>query len=580
MTVTPERSSDQSDRNADNSSSTSGHPLLADEEWADLSRFAPEVTSSITQLMSLKDELRTFDRPMGPDQAIMLADGVEAITRINDALSTLALSVCERVGTPSDFGAKSTKSLIENRFNLTGAEANRRTDMAKNLGGRVDMAGQALPPLYPVVADALHAGTISAAQASVIEDCMRKLPTWVSQAVRTDVESRLVSNAPKVRLKDLREIFGKLMGYIDPDGAEPKDSADRSAYNMSMRAKANGDWELRGLLDPVTGGTLNGLLTSRIQSAKEAEQDGAGSAGADAAGATAGASGSAAGSPGSAAGSSGSAAAWNSAAAASNTTVERPRSPLPDTELLEIVDAVLSGDRYDAKRVPTPDLDAVRTTGDPADVPGVGIREDGGFVDVSAEQPSAREWIYERFAGLVTTIDKQRTTAGAPYALVVNATAEDLANGTGHGTTGADNPIPIRELMRNGLNGSLFFHLMSDKAKTMQVVTEQRFANRKQLAVITARDRGCTFPGCDAPPGWCDANHVVPFARGGKTDINNLALLCSYHHHLLDRTDWDTVMLFDGRPAYIPPAAKDPARTPILHARFIADDIVDSLFDK
>lgn len=556
MTLTPERSSDHSDRNADNSPQTSGHPLLADEEWADLSRFAPEVTSSITQLMSLKDELRSFDRPMGPDQAIMLADGVEAITRINDALSTLALSVCERVGTPSDFGAKSTKSLIENRFNLTGAEANRRTDMAKNLGGRVDMAGQALPPLYPVVADALHAGTISAAQASVIEDCMRKLPTWVSQAVRTDVETRLVDNAPKVRLKDLREIFGKLMGYIDPDGAEPNDSADRSAYNMSMRAKANGDWELRGLLDPVTGGTLNGLLTSRIQSAGEADKTGADSA-TDATGIAA------AGNP-----------------ATVTAASEGTNSPLPDKELLEIVDAVLSGDRYDAKRVPEPDLNAARTTGNSADVPGVGVREDGGFVDVSAEQPSAREWIYERFAGLVTTIDKQRTAAGAPYALVINATAEDLATGTGHGTTGADNPIPIKELMRNGLNGSLFFHLMSDRAKTMQVATEQRFANRKQLAVITARDRGCTFPGCDAPPGWCDANHVFPWSLGGKTEINNLALLCSYHHHLLDRTDWDTVMLFDGRPAYIPPAAKDPARKPILHARFIADDIVDSLFDK
>jgi hypothetical protein len=241
---------------------------------------------------------------------------------------------------------------------------------------------------------------------------------------------------------------------------------------------------------------------------------------------------------------------------------------------------VLSGERYDAKRVPAPDLKAVSAAGNPADVPGVGIREDGGFVDVSAEQPSAREWIYERFAGLVTTIDKQRTAAGAPYALVINATAEDLAKGTGHGTTGADNPIPIKELMRNGLNGSLFFHLMSDKAKTMQVATEQRFANRKQLAVITARDRGCTFPGCDAPPGWCDANHVLPYALGGKTEINNLALLCSYHHHLLDRSDWETRMLFDGRPAYIPPAAKDPARAPILHARFIADDIIDALFDK
>lgn len=568
MTLTPERSSDHSDRNADNSPQTSGHPLLADEEWADLSRFAPEVTSAITQLMSLKDELRTFDRPMGPDQAIMLADGVEAITRINEALSTLALSVCERVGTPSDFGAKSTKSLIENRFNLTGAEANRRTEMAKNLGGRVDMAGQALPPLYPLVADALHAGTISAAQASVIEDCMRKLPNWVSQEIRTDVESRLVRNAPKVRLKDLREIFGKLMGYIDPDGEEPKDSTDRTAYCMSMRAKANGDWEVRGLLDPVTGGTLNGLLTSRIQSAGEGDKtaiDAPDTDGADSAAGIAGAS---------------CAADGHLASDTEGFEPEGTAAPLPDEELLEIVDAVLSGERYDAKRVPEPNLAAVRSAGNPSDTPGVGVRENGEIVDVSAEQPSAREWIYERFAGLVSTIDKQRTTAGAPYALVVTAKAEDLASGKGHGTTGADNPVPIKELMADGLNGSVFFHLMSDKAKTMQVATEQRFANRKQLSVITARDRGCTFPGCDAPPGWCDANHVVPWARGGKTKVNNLALLCSYHHHLLDRSDWDTLMLLDGRPAYIPPAAKDPSRTPILHARFIADDIVDSLFDE
>lgn len=560
MTLTPERSSDHSGRNVDDSPQTSGHPLLADEAWADLSRFAPEVTSAITQLMSLKDQLRTFDRPMGPDQAIMLADGVEAITRINDALSTLALSVCERVGTPSDFGAKSTKSLIENRFNLTGAEANRRTEMAKNLGGRVDMSGQALPPLYPIVADALHAGTISAAQASVIEDCMRKLPSWISQAIRNDVESRLVHNAPKVRLKDLREIFGKLMGYIDPDGEEPKDSADRAAYCMSMRAKANGDWELRGLLDPVTGGTLNGLLTSRIQSANEGDKTDAGenSSGSATAATTAG----------------------NPTCGTENFEPEGTAAPLPDEELFEIVDAVLSGERYDAKRVLEPNLSTARTAADLSAVPGVGIHTDGGLVDVSAEQPSAREWIYERFAGLVSTIDKQRTTAGAPYALVVTAKAEDLANGTGHGTTGADNPIPIKELMTDGLNGSVFFHLMTAKAKTMQVATEQRFANRKQLAVITARDRGCTFPGCDAPPGWCDANHVYPWARGGKTEVNNLALLCSYHHHLLDRSDWDTKMLLDGRPAYIPPAAKDPALTPILHARFVADDIVDSLFDE
>ena len=46
-------------------SSSSPHPLLSSEEWTDLARFAPEVTTRLTALSGLKDGLRTFDRRMG-----------------------------------------------------------------------------------------------------------------------------------------------------------------------------------------------------------------------------------------------------------------------------------------------------------------------------------------------------------------------------------------------------------------------------------------------------------------------------------------------------------------------------------
>ena len=51
--------------------------------------------------------------------------------------------------------------------------------------------------------------------------------------------------------------------------------------------------------------------------------------------------------------------------------------------------------------------------------------------------------------------------------------------------------------------------------------------------VIVVRDRGCRFPGRDRPPGWCQAHHVVHWARGGCTDEVNLVLLCEHHHHLV-----------------------------------------------
>ncbi|WP_419553637.1 HNH endonuclease signature motif containing protein [Candidatus Poriferisodalis sp.] len=40
---------------------------------------------------------------------------------------------------------------------------------------------------------------------------------------------------------------------------------------------------------------------------------------------------------------------------------------------------------------------------------------------------------------------------------------------------------------------------------------------------------------CQAAPGWCEAHHIVPWkapARG-RTDIDNLTLLCFRCHHQL-----------------------------------------------
>lgn len=47
---------------------------------------------------------------------------------------------------------------------------------------------------------------------------------------------------------------------------------------------------------------------------------------------------------------------------------------------------------------------------------------------------------------------------------------------------------------------------------------------------LAARDIGCIIPGCGAPLEWCDAHHVIPWANGGPTTLDNLALLCGRHH--------------------------------------------------
>ncbi len=62
---------------------------------------------------------------------------------------------------------------------------------------------------------------------------------------------------------------------------------------------------------------------------------------------------------------------------------------------------------------------------------------------------------------------------------------------------------------------------------------------------VVARDGGCRFPGCDRPPGWCQAHHVKHWIDRGPTSLANLVLLCDRHHHVVHQPGW--VLHFDGR---------------------------------
>ena len=49
---------------------------------------------------------------------------------------------------------------------------------------------------------------------------------------------------------------------------------------------------------------------------------------------------------------------------------------------------------------------------------------------------------------------------------------------------------------------------------------------------LWSRDRGCRFPMC-SNRRFVDAHHVFHWAHGGRTSLENLVLLCGFHHRLL-----------------------------------------------
>jgi hypothetical protein len=49
---------------------------------------------------------------------------------------------------------------------------------------------------------------------------------------------------------------------------------------------------------------------------------------------------------------------------------------------------------------------------------------------------------------------------------------------------------------------------------------------------LQSRDRICRFPGC-CQRRFLHAHHIEHWARGGRTELNNLVHLCAYHHRLV-----------------------------------------------
>ena len=64
---------------------------------------------------------------------------------------------------------------------------------------------------------------------------------------------------------------------------------------------------------------------------------------------------------------------------------------------------------------------------------------------------------------------------------------------------------------------------------------------------VIARDRCCRFPGCRQRPAACQAHHVKPRSQGGTTSLNNLILLCAFHHlTAIHRWGWHLTLHPDG----------------------------------
>ncbi|MCM3921615.1 HNH endonuclease [Frankia sp. AiPs1] len=137
-----------------------------------------------------------------------------------------------------------------------------------------------------------------------------------------------------------------------------------------------------------------------------------------------------------------------------------------------------------------------------------------------------------------------------------------LANGTIPALTSCGLPLPHSVLTRLSCDAEVSRIILSPAGMPLDVGRSTRTVPAHLRRALVARDRGCTFPGCDRPPSWCECHHCVHWTHNGVTALHNLVLICGQHHRQVHHDGWTITFTDDGHPAYIPPWRIDPHQEP------------------
>lgn len=142
---------------------------------------------------------------------------------------------------------------------------------------------------------------------------------------------------------------------------------------------------------------------------------------------------------------------------------------------------------------------------------------------------------------------------GLPVTVIVSTTLQELTAGVGRAVTGGGTLLPMRDVIRMARHAYHYLAVFDEhSSRPLYLGRSRRIATPDQRIVLYAHDRGCSYPGCDAPGYWCEAHHCAEWAAGGTTDANNLTFACAPHHKLAGR-GWRTSKTPRGRTQWIPP---------------------------
>jgi hypothetical protein len=169
-------------------------------------------------------------------------------------------------------------------------------------------------------------------------------------------------------------------------------------------------------------------------------------------------------------------------------------------------------------------------------------------------------------------------SGGVSATVLLTMTLSDLENRTGYATTAHGGTISVPDALGLAADAEIIPVIFGDSGGIISYGRTKRLATPPQRRALAARDRGCSFPGCDRPPHWCESHHEPGWEQGGETSLASMTLLCAFHHRTFQRSGW-RCSIIDGIPWWIPPTWIDKEQKPLrnkAHGVFPSFDLQTS----
>ncbi|MCB5292486.1 HNH endonuclease signature motif containing protein [Arthrobacter sp. SO3] len=374
-----------------------------------------------------------------------------------------------------DDGYRNTTEFLRARLRIGAAEARRRLSLAETLLPRQGFTGGPLPAVHGELGAAVAAGEVASRPATIITLALDRVRHVCDAEAAARMEHALTRTAAENDTDFLTRVARSWTDALDQDGAEPSEELLRQLQGAFIRKPRHGLQHLEIFATAEQFEHLLTVMNTATNPRTPAPEPGTDAAAADATLA-------------------------HGAQPARSAEVPAAGDPVPWAEGGPDVAEVPLDLRSRPQKLLDGLVGACKAALAAGTLPAAGGLRPQVMVTIDYRDLLAR-------LGHVDG-DLQNTAAGPVHP---GATTEHTGNLLFTG------PVTASTVRKIACDADIIPVLLGSEGRVLDIGRASRVFPPHIRKALTARDQGCTFPGCTIPAPWCEAHHITELLRRFRT---------------------------------------------------------------